>query len=137
MEKSKHIEKMEAEGHHIHEAPLINVDSIWNSCSSHNWNWYYWIIMQKMEFIKRLQNILKIPLAYILIHHESVESSILPGFFQGLNPVALGSSLVAFAIGFGLGYIFYIGRWVDPVKFVNSKLFFYSLHKIILNQMVS
>jgi NADH-quinone oxidoreductase subunit L len=33
-----------------------------------------------------------------------------------------------------LGYIFYIARWVDPVKFVNSNLFFYSLHKVILNR---
>ena len=44
------------------------------------------------------------------------------------------SSLAAFAIGIGLGYIFYIGRWVDPVKFVNSNIFFYAIHKVILNR---
>ena len=66
--------------------------------------------------------------------HLAIESSILPEFLQGLNPVALGSSLAAFAIGAGLGYIFYIGRWVDPVKFVNSNLFFYGIHKLLLNR---
>ena len=69
--------------------------------------------------------------------HVTNEASILPEFLQGLNPVALGSSLVAFATGIGLGYIFYIGRWVDPVKFVNSNicLLFYS--QTFLKQMVS
>jgi NADH-quinone oxidoreductase subunit L len=42
--------------------------------------------------------------------------------------------LIAFASGFGLGYIFYIAKWVDPVKFINSNIFFYSLHKLILNR---
>ena len=55
-------------------------------------------------------------------------------FLKGINPVALGASLVAFATGIGLGYIFYIGRWVDPVKFVNSNIFFYSIHKVFLNR---
>ncbi|MBI3254915.1 MAG: hypothetical protein HYZ55_03360 [Nitrosarchaeum sp.] len=41
---------------------------------------------------------------------------------------------VAFAIGTGLGYVFYIGRWIDPVKFVNSNIFFYAIHKVILNR---
>ena len=62
--------------------------------------------------------------------------SVLPGFLADLNPIALGASLIAFAIGIGLGYIFYIGRWVDPVKFVNSNIFFYAIHKVILKQMV-
>jgi NADH-quinone oxidoreductase subunit L len=55
-------------------------------------------------------------------------------FLEGINPVALGASIAAFAIGGGLGYVFYIGRFVDPVKFVNSNIFFYSLHKVILNR---
>ena len=58
----------------------------------------------------------------------------LPEFLADLNPVALGASLTAFAVGIGLGYIFYIGRWVDPVKFVNSNIFFYAIHKVILNR---
>ena len=44
------------------------------------------------------------------------------------------ASLLAFAIGFGLGYVFYIGRFADPVKFVNSNIFFYAIHKFFLNR---
>ena len=43
-------------------------------------------------------------------------------------------SLLAFIVGFALGYIFYIGKYVDPNKFVNSNLVFYSFHKLIINR---
>ena len=66
--------------------------------------------------------------------HNEIENSILPEFLDGINPVALAASLSAFAIGTGLGYVFYIGRWIDPVKFVNSNIFFYAIHKVILNR---
>ena len=66
--------------------------------------------------------------------HLEIEASFLPEFLQGLNPIALGSSLAAFATGFGLGYVFYIGRLVDPVKFVNSNIVFYAIHKLFLNR---
>jgi NADH-quinone oxidoreductase subunit L len=130
--QSKHIEKMEEEGHHIHEAPLSM--------------WIPYGILAVLTigvglvglsaegglhglFVDFLEN------SYgIHTEHIAIESSILPEFLQGLNPVALGSSLAAFAIGAGLGYIFYIGRWVDPVKFVNSNLFFYGIHKLLLNR---
>ncbi|KAF6250296.1 NADH-quinone oxidoreductase subunit L [Marine Group I thaumarchaeote] len=129
---SKHIEKMEEEGHHIHEAPLSM--------------WIPYGILAVLTigvglvglsaegglhglFVDFLEN------SYgIHTEHLIIESSILPEFLQGLNPVALGSSLAAFAIGAGLGYIFYIGRWVDPVKFVNSNIFFYAIHKFFLNR---
>ena len=129
---SKHIEKMEEEGHHIHEAPL----SMWVP---------YGILavltigigiigLSAEEGIHQtFTDFLENSYGIHTVHHESGES-ILPGFLQGLNPVALGSSLVAFATGIGLGYIFYIGRWVDATKFVNSNIVFYSLHKIILNR---
>src|SRR5207245_11007832 len=65
----------------------------------------------------------------------AIESqSVLGGFLNGVNPIALTASLAAFAVGFGLGYIFYIGRFADPVKFVNSNLFFYAIHKFFLNR---
>jgi NADH-quinone oxidoreductase subunit L len=129
---SKHIEKMEEEGHHIHEAPL----SMWVP---------YGILavltigvgligLSAEEGIHHLfTDYLEHSFGIHTVHHESGES-ILPGFLQGLNPVALGSSLVAFAIGIGLGYIFYIGRWVDATKFVNSNIVFYAIHKTILNR---
>ena len=130
--KSKHIEKMEEGGHHIHDAPLsmwipygilavltIGIGLIGLSAEEglHH------------TFVDYLENSYGIHTV-----HVAEESSILPEFLQGLNPVALGSSLVAFATGIGLGYIFYIGRWVDPVKFVNSNIIFYAIHKFILNR---
>ena len=129
---SKHIEKMEEEGHHIHEAPL----SMWVP---------YGILavltigigiigLSAEEGIHHLfTDFLENSYGIHTIHHETGES-ILPGFLQGLNPIALGSSLVAFATGIGLGYVFYIGRWVDATKFVNSNIVFYAIHKTILNR---
>ena len=130
--KSKHIEKMEEEGHQIHEAPLsmwipygilavltIGVGLIGFSAEGglHG------------LFVDFLEN------SYgIHTEHIAIESSILPEFLQGLNPIAVVSSLAAFTIGAGLGYIFYIGRWVDPVKFVNSNILFYAIHKFFLNR---
>ncbi|NIM26002.1 MAG: NADH-quinone oxidoreductase subunit L [Nitrososphaeria archaeon] len=130
--KSKHIEKMEEEGHHVHEATL----SMWVP---------YGILAVLTIGIGLIglsaeENIHHLFDEYLDhsfgIHSEHYENgeSILPAPLQGLNPVALGSSLVAFAIGIGLGYIFYIGRWVDATKFVNSNIFFYAIHKVILNR---
>ena len=129
---SKHIEKMESEGHHIHDAPK----SMWIP---------YGILavltigigimgLSAEEGIHHLfGEYLEHSFGIHAPHLEEVDS-MLPEFLSGLNPIALGSSLVAFATGFGLGYIFYIGRWVDPVKFVNSNIFFYALHKLMLNR---
>ena len=129
---SKHIEKMNEEGHHIHEAPM----SMWIP---------YGILavltigigligLSAEEGLHHMFNDYLEHSFGIHSDHVTNEASILPEFLQGLNPVALGSSLVAFSIGIGLGYIFYIGRWVDPVRFVNSNIFFYSIHKLFLNR---
>ena len=123
---------MESEGHHIHEAPK----SMWIP---------YGILAALTIGIGIIgfsaeEGIHELFTEYLEhsfgIHseHYAVESSILPGVLAGLNPVALGASIIAFATGFGLGYIFYIGRWVDPVKFVNSNIFFYGIHKFLLNR---
>ena len=56
------------------------------------------------------------------------------GGFLGLNTVALGSSLAAFAAGIGLGYVFYIGRQASAERLVASSPFFYALHKLMLNR---
>jgi NADH-quinone oxidoreductase subunit L len=130
--KSKHIERMESEGHHIHEAPM----SMWVP---------YGILaaltigigvigLTAEEGIHELFTEYLAESFGIYSVNVDVEVSSLPGFLSGINPIALGASLAAFAIGFGLGYIFYIGRWVDPVKFVNSNIFFYAIHKVILNR---
>ncbi|MBM3895928.1 MAG: NADH-quinone oxidoreductase subunit L, partial [Thaumarchaeota archaeon] len=130
--KSKHIEHMESQGHHIHEAPMSM--------------WVPYGILAALTIgigvigLSAEHGIHELFTEYLDesfgIHsvHVEEEGSLLPGFLSGINPIALGASLAAFAIGFGLGYIFYIGRWVDPVKFVNSNLFFYAIHKVILNR---
>lgn len=130
--KSRHIEKMEEKGHHIHEASL----SMWAP---------YGILaaltigigligLSAEEgihhlFTEYLDHSFGIHAAY-----HGPADSVLPEFLQGLNPVALGSSIAAFAAGIGLGYVFYVGRWVDPARFVNSNIFFYAIHKVILNR---
>ena len=130
--KSKHIVKMEEEGHQIHEASL----SMWVP---------YGILAVLTIGIGLIGLSAEEGLHHLFVEyleesfgihtvHVTAEESILPEFLQGLNPVALGSSLVAFGTGIGLGYIFYIGRWVDPVKFINSNIFFYAIHKVILNR---
>ena len=130
--KSKHIEKMESEGNLIHEAPMLM--------------WVPYGILAVLTIgigiigLSAEEGIHELFTEYLEnsfgIHSvlPEVDESMLPGFLSGLNPIALGSSLIAFSVGFGLGYIFYIGRWVDPVKFVNSNLFFYALHKVMLNR---
>ncbi|MBI2643680.1 MAG: NADH-quinone oxidoreductase subunit L, partial [Nitrosarchaeum sp.] len=130
--KSKHVQKMEEEGHHIHEASL----SMWVP---------YGILavltiaigLVGLSFEGGLHELFTDYLEESFgIHsiHNEIENSILPEFLDGINPVALAASLSAFAIGTGLGYVFYIGRWIDPVKFVNSNIFFYAIHKVILNR---
>ncbi|HXG13968.1 MAG TPA: NADH-quinone oxidoreductase subunit L [Candidatus Nitrosotenuis sp.] len=131
-DKSKHIEHMEKEGHHVHEAPL----SMWVP---------YGILaaltigigvigLTAEHGIHELFTEYLAHTFHIESEHVAEESSQLPSFLAGVNPVALMASLAAFAIGIGLGYVFYIGRFVDPVKFVNSNIFFYAIHKTILNR---
>ncbi len=130
--KSKHIKKMESEGHHLHEAPMSM--------------WIPYGILAALTiaigvigfsaeegihelFTAYLDNSFGIQSIPVVAEHAA-----LPGFLSGLNPIAVAASVGAFAIGITLGYIFYIGRWVDPVKFVNSNIFFYAIHKFFLNR---
>lgn len=131
-DKSKHIEHMEKEGHHIHEAPM----SMWIP---------YGILaaltigigvigLSAEHGIHELFTEYLAHTFHIESEHTVKTNSEMPAFLEGINPVALMASLAAFGIGISLGYVFYIGRFVDPVKFVNSNLFFYSLHKVMLNR---
>jgi len=131
-EKSKHIKKMEDEGHYIHEAPR----SMWIP---------YGILAVLTIGIgiigfsaeggihELFTEYLEDSFGIYSVSHE-VEESALPGFLSELNPIALSASLMAFVVGFGLGYIFYIGRYANPAKFVGSNLFFYAIHKFFLNR---
>ena len=130
--KSKHIKKIESEGHHLHEAPMSM--------------WIPYGILAALTigigvigfsaeegihelFTEYLDNSFGIQSVHVVAEHAA-----LPGFLSGLNPIAVAASVGAFTIGITLGYIFYIGRWVDPVKFVNSNIFFYAIHKFFLNR---
>jgi NADH-quinone oxidoreductase subunit L len=133
--KSKHVEEMEKEGHHIHEAS----PSMWVP---------YGILavltiavgVMGLAFEHQIHDLFVNYLGTTFgiksdVGAVATESQpILGGFLQGVNPIALTASLSAFAIGFVLGYIFYIGRFADPVKFVNSNIFFYAIHKFFLNR---
>ena len=130
--KSGHVQKMEAGGRPVHEASV----SMWVP---------YGILaaltigigLIGLSAEEGLHHLFEVYLADSFGIHGAAYGggeSLLPGFLQGLNPVALGSSLAAFAAGIALGYVFYIGRFVDPARFVSSNLFFYAMHKVILNR---
>lgn len=126
-EKSLHIQKMESEGHHVHEAHLSM--------------WVPYGILAALTIILGVAGLyIEGSLHYLFeeyldhsfhIHSEHGEET---GILGGLNPVALVSSLAAFGIGILLGYVFYIGRLVSPQRLVSSNLFFYAIHKLLLNR---
>ena len=133
--KSKHIEELEKAGHHVHEAsPSMCVP--------------YGILavltigvgVMGLAFEHQIHDLFVNYLGSTFGIKSNVDAvamggqPLLGGFLEGVNPIALMASLAAFAIGFGLGYVFYIGRFVDPVKFVNSNIFFYAIHKFFLNR---
>ncbi len=133
-DKSKHVEHMEKEGHHIHEASL----SMWVP---------YGILavltigigvigLGTEQGIHELFTEYLASTFHIESEHEVVKTDAGESVFalEGVNPVALMASLAAFGIGISLGYVFYIGRFVDPARFVNSNIFFYAIHKVILNR---
>lgn len=129
--KSKHVIKMESGGHRISEAPI----SMWVP---------YGILAALTIGIGIVGFPVETGLHHVfeeyLEHSFGIHSEIKAAgshafdFVNVLNPVAVAASLAAFATGIGLGYIFYIGRWVDPVRFINSNIVFYAIHKIILNR---
>ncbi len=131
-EQSKHVSKIKNDGLHIHE-----VDKVM-------WVPYGILAMLTIGigifgFIAE-NNIHHIFTEYLDhsfgIHSIYTEASSTEhtNFFSNLNFTAVLASITAFAVGFILGYIFYIGRYVNPHNFVNSNLFFYAIHKLIINR---
>lgn len=125
--KSEHVQKMESEGHHVHEASISM--------------WVPYGILAALTIIVgvaglyvegSLHHMMEDYLDHTFVIHTEHHDT--EGVLGGLNPVALMSSLAAFGIGITLGYVFYIRRVVSAERVVNSNLFFYAVHKVILNR---
>ena len=111
-EESKHVKNLKETGHHIHEVGKVM--------------WLPFAILAVATIAVGLIG----PLFEAQLHHTfaeyltgsfgikehiSVESPRKAAeTFLGINPTAAAASVGAFAIGGGLGYVFYIGRHVNP-----------------------
>ncbi|MDD9842694.1 MAG: NADH-quinone oxidoreductase subunit L [Thaumarchaeota archaeon] len=130
--KSDHVKRLESEGRGIHEAPL----SMWVP---------YGVLaavtiaigVMGLAFEESLHALfggyLEGSFGIHSPHGEEAHGA-LPAPLSGLNPVALGASLAAFAAGIGLGYAFYVGRWIDPARFVASNPVFRGMHTVLLSR---
>src|SRR5919106_760286 len=113
--KSRHIEEMEHRGHHIHEAgPRMWVPYAILAIAS--------IAIGVIGFVfeAEIHHLLGEYLAesFGIPVEEEAPVTITPEgdrTWFGLNPIAAAASIGAFAIGGALGYLFYIGRHVNPL----------------------
>jgi NADH-quinone oxidoreductase subunit L len=123
--KSRHIEEMEHRGHHIHEAgPRMWVPYAILAIAS--------IAIGVIGFVfeAEIHHLLGGYLAESFGIHDAEEEEsgeasihIAPEgdrTWFGLNPIAAIASIGAFAIGGALGYIFYVGRHVNPLVISRS-----------------
>jgi NADH-quinone oxidoreductase subunit L len=121
--KSRHIEEMEQRGHHIHDA------------GARMWVPYGILAIASIAigvigfaFEAQIHHLLGEYLADsfgIPVQEESVDASIQIApegdrTWFGLNPIAAIASVGAFAIGGALGYLFYIGRKINPLVISRS-----------------
>jgi NADH-quinone oxidoreductase subunit L len=121
--KSRHIEEMEQRGHHIHDA------------GARMWVPYGILAIASIAigvigfaFEAQIHHLLGEYLADsfgIPVQEESVGASIQIApegdrTWFGLNPIAAIASVGAFAIGGALGYLFYIGRKINPLVISRS-----------------
>jgi NADH-quinone oxidoreductase subunit L len=134
--KSRHIEEMEREGHHLHEAgPSMWVPYAILAIAS------IAIGIIGFAFEAQIHHLLGGYLAESFGIHDQEESSeavvnIAPEgdrTWLGLNPIAAAASIGAFAIGGALGYIFYIGRKADP-QVISRSIVSRALWKFLFNR---
>jgi NADH-quinone oxidoreductase subunit L len=113
---SKHLEKMEHEGHHLHEVtPIMWVPFAILAVAT--------IAIGVVGFLfeAQIHSLFAAYLGtYFGIQNTKPETgvNIMPQGDKtvlGLNPIAAAASVGAFGVGGGLGYLFYIGRKADPV----------------------
>src|SRR5919202_3910640 len=134
--KSRHIEEMECEGHHLHEAgPSMWIPYAILAIAS------IAIGIIGFAFEAQIHHLLGGYLAESFGIHDQEESSeavvnIAPEgdrTWLGLNPIAAAASIGAFAIGGALGYIFYIGRKADP-QVISRSIVSRALWKFLFNR---
>jgi len=130
-EESKHVKNLKETGHHIHEVGKVM--------------WLPFAILAVATIAVGLIG----PLFEAQLHHTfaeyltgsfgikehiSVESPRKAAeTFMGINPTAAVASVGAFAIGGGLGYVFYIGRHVNP-KIISVSLITRGIWRFLYNR---
>jgi len=118
--KSKHLEELEHRGHHVHEvSPLM---------------WIPFGILAGLTIAigiagpfveEQLHDMFSI----FLLNSYGIESHAEVSF----NPTAIASSVIAFGIGGGLGYIFYIGRQASP-QVISHNVATYAVYRFLENR---
>jgi NADH-quinone oxidoreductase subunit L len=135
--KSRHIEEMEHRGHHVHEA------------GAKMWVPYAILAIASIAigvigfvFEAQIHHLFGEYLAESFGIHgteeETEEASIHIApegdrTWFGLNPIAAIASVGAFAVGGALGYIFYIGRKVDP-QVISRSIVTRAIWKFLFNR---
>jgi NADH-quinone oxidoreductase subunit L len=119
-EKSHHLKELEHEGHHVHDVSAVM--------------WVPFGILAGLTIAigvagpfveEQLHSMLSVFLlgSYGIESHAAVS----------LDPVAVASSVLAFGIGAGLGYIFYIGRKANP-RIIASNVASYAVYRFLENR---
>lgn len=139
--KSKHIEEMEHHGHHLHEVgPSMWVPFAILAVATIG------IGVVGFVFEAQIHHLFSGYLAesFGIKSEQGAESataaapeiSIAPKGDRtifGLNPIAAGASVGAFGVGAGLGYLFYIGRKVDP-EIISKSVITRGIWKFLFNR---
>ncbi len=119
-EKSQHLGELEHRGHKIHEVSAVM--------------WIPFGILAGLTIAigiagpfveEKLHNMF----SAFLFNSYGIESHAVISF----NPLAIASSVAAFGIGAGLGYIFYIGRKANP-SVISSNIVTYAIYRFLENR---
>lgn len=118
--KSQHLSELEHEGHKVHEVSAVM--------------WIPFGILAGLTIAIGIagpfvEENLHHMISVFLLNSYGIESEAAASF----NPTAIASSVLAFGIGAGLGYIFYIGRKVSPT-IVSSNIVSYAVYRFLENR---